>query len=552
MNWIKRAARRLMAATSRILDMNDPALWDPKWNWFGGESSSGENVTEDSARTISTYFACMRDISEDVAKLPFKVYRAEGRNRIQLRDHPVWKLLQYSPNEDMNAITFRQTLTAHAMGWGGGYGKIWRGSRGTIDHLSIIHPSKVLQRNAGKPYFVRNDDGSYTGIPQDQMIHIHGLGDYGLDGWSVARIGCETLGLTMAAQKHGSLLFKNGGMPSGTLDVPQALGEEDQKRLERSWARFSESNDKFKVAVLEKGTKFTKLGIPPEEGQFLETRQFQVEEICRWFRMPPHKIQHLLRATFSNIEQQNTEYSVDTLMPWLIRWEQEIKRKLLVDESDVFAEHVVSGLLRGDQAARATYYNQMFQTGSMSTNDIREKENENEVEGGDVRFVMANMMPLDQASLPPPEPQPQQPPPVVSQPSMPMNPDEAQAALWPVFRFAALQVIRKESLAFRNAVEKHKGNSSAFRAKMDEVFSDPHWAFVIDCFEPAGRSLVALLGLEPWIPAAFARRHIEEARAEAERMFAGGKNLNHDEDRIEMLATAAVMDISARIKEKQI
>ena len=223
-------------------------------------------------------------------------------------------------------------------------------------------------------------------LPQRDMLHLRGLGD-GIVGYSVAQMAAESLGLSLAAQQFGAQFFGNGTHTGGIFTHPQTLSDTAQQHLRESLDRYRiGGDDAMKVLLLEEGMKYETATIPPEDAQFLETRQFQVVEVARWFRLPPHKIQELTHATFSNIEHQGLEYVVDTLQPWLVRWEQELKRKLFVDETDFFAEHQVLGLLRGDQQARSNYYRTLFYIGAVSPNDIRELENQNPIvdEDGDL------------------------------------------------------------------------------------------------------------------------------------------------------------------------
>ncbi len=428
-------------------------------------SSSGQHVTPNSALSVAAYYAAIRAISEDEAKLPFPVFESlEPRGKERLRDHAVTQLLSREPNPEMTAFSFRETLTANTLGWGNGYAEIQRNGMGDPVALWPIHPSRVrVCRTSGGElmYEIGNDDGSKAQINQSNMFHLHGLGGDGITGWSVAKLAADSLGLAIAAQKFGGSFFANGTNVGAVLKHPGQLGEEGADNLRRSWnQRYSGASKGNQVLILEEGMEYTQLGIPPEDAQFLETRQFQVEEVARWFRIPPHKIQHLENATFSNIESQAIEYVQDCLTPWLVRWEQEVQRKLLGTDADNFAQHVVTALLRGDQAARSTFYREQFNIGAMSQNDIRELENANPIEGGDTYYINGAMVPSHLAAEGANVVQP-----MGSQPAgddeddVPAEPgvDEEAiiASMAPAFQSASERVATKARKAMERAAKKH-------------------------------------------------------------------------------------------------
>jgi len=228
------------------------------------------------------------------------------------------------------------------------------------------------------------------------MFHLRGIGD-GYVGWSIIRLARETIGGAMAAEELANSSFVDSSIPSGVLEHPNVLKKEARDNLIKTWE--ARHRNKRNIAVLEGGLKYNALSISNKDAEFLESRQFSIEEIARWFRVPPHKIQHLLRSTFSNIEAQNTEYVVDCLLSWAVRWEHEIKRKLIPKrQPDLFAKLLFDMLLRGDTAARSAFYREMINTGIFCVNDAREKEDLNPVDGGDIHFIPSTMMPLELAA----------------------------------------------------------------------------------------------------------------------------------------------------------
>lgn len=375
------------------------------WRSFGDllnsiRSLSGIKVNSESAMALSAYYACIRAISEDVAKLPLITYRRLPRGKERAGNHLNYATLHDAPNPNMSAMSFRETITHWALGWGNGYAEIaWNGYGSPV--LYLIHPSRVRveQEGASLAYYIANENGTSLRMPPEKILHIHGLGCDGLTGYSVLRYAAESVGLGLAAQAFGSSFFGNGANGGSVLEHPAELSDKAYTRLRESWQeKYVGLKNANSPIILEGGAKFNRVSIPPDEAQFLETRQFNVEDICRWFRVPPYKVQNLLRAQgWSTLDATNTDYVTDTLLPWLVRWEQEIKRKLFVGDSEHYAEHLVNGLLRGDMKTRADFYRSQFGIGAMSINDIREAENQNPVDGGDTYFVPSNMTPLELA-----------------------------------------------------------------------------------------------------------------------------------------------------------
>ncbi len=368
---------------------------------------SGTRVSPSSAMSLSAYFAAIRNIAEDVGKLPCSLYQRVGVNGRQLvLGNPVANLIDGQANPEMAAGTLRETLTGNALGWGNGYAEIQRAGAGRPVALWPIHPSRVRVRRAenGLFYDISLTEGIVgiraVSLPATDMLHLRGLGDEGPCGLSVLRLASESIGLGLAAQDFGAAFFGNGATPGGILVHPGKLKEDAQKRLRESWqAMHSGPENSNKIGVLEEGMKYERTGIPPDEAQFLETRQFQVEEIARWFRIPPHKIGHLAKSSFSNIEHQSLEYVQDTLLAWLVRFEREAERKLLDDRdrAQFIIEHNVSAALRGDATSRSNYYRTMISTGMLTLNEARAMENLNPISPdiGNRHFMQGAMAPVD-------------------------------------------------------------------------------------------------------------------------------------------------------------
>ena len=370
------------------------------------ETASGEVVNAVTALGLSAFFACMRNISEDEAKLPFHVHRRDGRNREPVPDHPVDYLLSTQPNPEMTAMAFREMLTAHAVGWGNGYAEIQEDGAGRPIALWPLNPTTISTKRgaSGLIYVQQWPDGSEKELPASRVFHLHGLAFDGITGYSILQIAREVLGAAIATQKFGGAFFGNGATFSGTLEHPGELGDKAFGHLEKQMAARAGAAQAFKMFILEEGMKYQQLGVDPEQAQFIETRQFQVEEVARFFRMPPHKIQHLLRATFSNIEEQDLEYGTDTMLPWLVRWEQEAKVKLFSPaERNLYVKHNMTALLRADAKTRAAFYSVMLQNGVYSVNDVLELEDRNTIPNGDKHYHQLNMVELGKEPVPAPK-----------------------------------------------------------------------------------------------------------------------------------------------------
>ncbi len=399
----------------------DPWLVDA---FTGGRTSaSGEVVNPSTSLGLSAYFASIRAISEDEAKLPFPVFKRTGdRNKDRVQNHFVSRLLNDEPNPEMSGMQWREAMGGNAMGWGGGFSEIVRDGLGRAVELWPLSPDSVsIQRQRtgfvnGVPQFTlvyrvtRKPGDSPVILDQSSVFHLHGFGFDGITGYSVAQLAKQSIGLGLATEKSGASFFGNSSRPDGILVTPEGknLKKNGRENLKKAWdATYGGAGKSHQTAVLEGGVKWQSISIPNEDAQWIETRQFNVEDIARWFRIPPHKIQHLLRSTFSNIEQQSIEYVTDTLMAWLVRWEKEVQRKLIPeDEKDTFfAEHIIEGLLRGDIDTRFKAYSTARQWGWFSVNDIRALENLNGIgEKGDVYLVPLNMQSATDALKPPTTP----------------------------------------------------------------------------------------------------------------------------------------------------
>ena len=381
-------------------------------SFFMGSSSSGKVVTERSAMQMTAVYACVRILSEAIAGLPIHLYKyTSDGGKEKAIDHPLYQLLHDEPNPEMSSFVFRETLMTHLLLWGNAYAQIIRNGKGDIIALYPLMPNRmrVDRDDKGQLYYTYNrvyDEAlktkSMTVVlkPYD-VLHIPGLGFDGLVGYSPIAMAKNAIGLAIATEEYGAKFFANGAAPSGVLEHPSTL--KNPEKLREAWqSQFGGSQNSNRIAVLEEGLKYTPISISPEQAQFLETRKFQINEIARIFRVPPHMVGDLEKSSFSNIEQQSLEFVKYTLDPWVVRWEQNLQRILLNpdEKKDYFFKFNVDGLLRGDYASRMTGYATARQNGWMSANDIRELENLDRIPaklGGDLYLINGNMLPMQNA-----------------------------------------------------------------------------------------------------------------------------------------------------------
>jgi HK97 family phage portal protein len=372
---------------SKIFKSRDKPTNSLSHYFFGGSSSSGKMVTERSSMQITAVYSCVRILAEAVAGLPFHLYRYnDSGGKEKALDHPLYFLLHDEPNPEMTAFAFRETLMGHLLLWGNAYAQIVRNGKGQVLGLYPLMPNKmrVDRDQNGRIYYVytRTQEDSKLGetgqvyLDAKDVLHIPGLGFDGIMGYSPIAMAKNAVGMAIACEEYGAKFFANGASPGGVLEHPGIV--KDPERVRESWnSVYQGSGNSHKIAVLEEGMKYTPIGISPEQAQFLETRKFQINEIARIFRVPPHMVGDLEKSSFSNIEQQSLEFVKYTLDPWVIRWEQSINRQLLLSQEKgvYFSKFNVDGLLRGDYQSRMSGYATGVQNGFMSPNDVRELEN---------------------------------------------------------------------------------------------------------------------------------------------------------------------------------
>lgn len=353
----------------------------------GPPSRTGIDVNNHTAMHLTAVYACIRIISETVGSLPLKIYRNTGNGKSEAPNHRLYKLLHDSPNPEMTAMTFREMLQAHVLTWGNAYAYIVRDGAGRITQLYPITPDRIWphrrEQDKRLVYAVDMPTKEFRWVWPQDIFHLRGLGWDGIRGYSPIYMAREAIGMGLAAEEFGARFFGQGTHLGGVVQYPEALSEEAYERLKASMQeQYQGLGQSHLLLLLEEGGSFQRLGVPPNEAQFIEARKFQIQEIARIYRMPPHMLADLERATHTNIEHQALEFVTQTLRPWLVRWEQEINFKLLGNDNNYFAEHVVEGLLRGDIQARYNAYAIGRQHGWLNADEIRELENLNPLPEG--------------------------------------------------------------------------------------------------------------------------------------------------------------------------
>ena len=383
------------------------------YRFMMGGSTSGRKVNEHSAMQMTAVYACVRILSESIASLPVHLYQYESEgNKAKAVKHPLYRILHDEPNPEMTSFVFRETLMTHLLLWGNAYAQIIRNGKGEIIGLYPLMPNRMtVDRDSNGQIIYQyqmQDSDAHTGksgsvtLRPSEVLHVPGLGFDGLVGYSPIAMAKNAIGLSIATEEYGAKFFANGATPGGILEFPGTV--KNPESIRESWNKGFSGSNAHKVAILEEGMKYTPISISPEQAQFLETRKFQIDEIARIFRVPPHMVGDLEKSSFSNIEQQSLEFVKYTLEPWIIRWEQSLNRALLTEKEkpDYFVKFNVDGLLRGDYQSRMNGYAIARQNGWMSANDIRSLEQLDLIPdelGGNLYLINGNMTKLQDAGI---------------------------------------------------------------------------------------------------------------------------------------------------------
>ncbi len=412
---MKGAARRMWTKAAAFAFDTVSAGWYARNGYYGIYSAlsgglpawSGEPVSTETSLGLSTVWACNRVISESIGFLPVNMMRQVGKEKQLAEGHPTYSALKYSPNCEITTQSFTELLTSHGVLSGNGYAKIIRRS-GTGEAIEfhpiqpqMIHPDREKTGQKRLVYVVKEDrqpDKTYTverGKPQD-ILHLRGLGWDGLQGYSVITMARQSIGTAIAQERNVANFYAKGGRIPYLLKHPNKFKDDaDAERFRANWEKSY--SDPHKPPILEGGLGYESIGLSAADAQLVESREFTIPEICRWFSVFPTLVGDLSHATFSNIESLSEQFVRFTLMTWLTRWEQELFRCVLTPEEQgqgYFFRHDLSALLRADFQARMAGYATMLQNGIENINEVRSAEGLNPVEGGNEHFVQVNLAPV--------------------------------------------------------------------------------------------------------------------------------------------------------------
>ena len=477
----------------------------PESIWRGMETpvAAGVTVTNESALTFSAVFAAHKILGESVAMLPLVLLKRLPKGKERATNKSLYSVLHDVANPEMDAYLVRETMTAHLAGWGRAHAKIDYNANGEVTALWPIPPQRVqLKRDANLKivHEVTFPDGQTKTYRSDEMLYLRGMSPDGITAYSPIRMARQGIGLALAAETYGATFFGNGATPQGVImhPGPQAVSDTAYTHLINSWNdRHQGVSNSNKIALLEEGMKYEKIGIPPDDAQFLETRQFQIEEIARWYRIPAMMLAMSgANSTYASVESFDLQFVKYTLYPWLVRWEKGIYSQLLLERErkDYYAEHLMTAILRGDTPSRNQAYATGRQWGWYSVNDIREMENMNPINGGDVYLTPANMMDSNAPA-----------------------PSTVQRSYMPVLADAIQRVVRREANDVRGAVQKIyvKRGAEAFVDWMGEFYQE-HQDFIFRNLQPAVQGFAEIIaeGRE------LAEEDVRERVAESLRLFA--------------------------------
>ena len=392
------ASKLSTSLQTRELNVRNPAYW---LGLSGSRNSAGVNVTPMSAMRTSAVWACIRVLSTSYASLPLHVKRRTAQGMIiDAVNEPIYDVLHRNPNPEQTSFIFRMVAMAHLCLYGNAYAEIEFDYFGNPINLWPIPAwcCRPLRTEKKELYYQVSipDTGETKNLQPYRILHIMGLGTDGMQGLSPIRQHAETIGITLAADQFSGMFFSNGMNIGGIVEHPNKLSITGSTNLRNSLnEKYAGLGNSHRLMLLEEGMKYTKIGINPMEAQLLEERQYQIEDIARIYGVQLHKIGHLLHATFSNIEHQAIEFVTDTMLPWVVNFEQEYDRKLCFNGQ--YTKHSMEGLLRGDTAARAAFYKELFYISSITPDEIREKEDMNPEPDGMGRryYIPGNMVPAD-------------------------------------------------------------------------------------------------------------------------------------------------------------
>jgi len=366
--------------------------FDPAVHYPWQPTRSGVIMSEEGALAVSAVYACINKIASTIASLDLELYETDGDVKRRDTEHIAYNLATSEPNQYMGAYHFWVYIISDALMHGGGYALIGRDENGRPKELSLVPPDQIKAKdlNGRRIYLYRDSEEA---LFNEDVLAIECF-----RGISPISEHLENIGLSYAAQAYGASFFGSGGNMSGVLMTDKTLSEDQYRRLSSTWdQKYHGINAAHATAILEAGLKYERVGIPPETAQALQTRKYQVEEICRIFNVPPSLIQMSSDVKYSNVEQQDLFFSKHTIHPWVVNIEQELRRKLLLpqERKNYKFKYSMISLMRGDMAARAEYYQTLLSSGVLSINEVRALEDRNSIPEGNLHLVQVNQLPLE-------------------------------------------------------------------------------------------------------------------------------------------------------------
>jgi HK97 family phage portal protein len=454
----------------------------PGWviRGYGNQTVTGKNVDTESALGVPAVLAAISMLAEDTASLPLITYeRLKPRGKRRADDFYLYSLLHDAPNPEHTSMVYREFIMGHLLGWGNHYSQKIYDNAGNLSQLWPLRPDRmrVYRENGKRFYEYTLQSGQRRLFTSDEIMHIPGFGFDGLVGYSKITLDRNAIALALSTEEFGGKFFENDARPGVVLLHPKAMKDVAYERLKESWNdQYSGSGNSHKMAILEEGLDIKEIGVPPQDAQYIELRKFQIEEICRIFRIPPPMLQDLERATFSNIEQLSINYVTYSLRPSLVRIEQGMSKDLMttIQRQKYFVEHLVDSLLRGDTAVRYSAYNTGRMGGWLSVNDIREYENQNPIDGGDDYLTPLNMA-------------------IVGQPinENPPAGTSSSRSFLPVLTDAAARILRRETHDVLESAKKFmkRSDTVGFGVWLAHFYAFDHADFVAKQLAPIARGM---------------------------------------------------------------
>jgi len=392
--------KSLMETKNETSDLRNPSDWLVKM--FGTQSSSGENVTVDSALTVPTVYACINVLANSVAKLPFQTFRKVEDGRERIKKHAVAKLIENRPNPYQSPFKFKHLIETHRNSWGNAYINVDWGLDGRPKSLWLLNPSVTepvvdVTRNEIW-YHTTLPDGTATRLEFDDVVHLTGMSTDGIKGKSVIQVARESIGSSQAGQKFKGAFFKNGAANNGFLKIDQMLNKEAKDKVRDEWEKANTGlSNAQRIAVLDAGLDFQSVSMPLKDAQFIEGMKYDKTEIATMFNVPLHMVNELERATHSNIEQQAIDFIQNTLSPILRQYEEEFTYGLFseVEQRKYYLKFNLESLLRADKKTQAEFYRTMLDIGVYSINEVRDLEEKDAIDNGDKHRVDLNHVSLD-------------------------------------------------------------------------------------------------------------------------------------------------------------